>query len=62
MVCLRRKAGGAAGADAVFVETPPIPQEAMDDGPNLVQLDQTATLVQHLSAIRDVTLNLSCQN
>ena len=56
------RAAVAAGADAVFFETHPNPQKAMSDGPNLVRLDQTATLVRQLTAIRDVTLNLSSSN
>ncbi|MCH2212524.1 MAG: 3-deoxy-8-phosphooctulonate synthase [Fuerstiella sp.] len=62
MVFPLARAAVAAGADAVFFETHPNPEEAMSDGPNLVRLDQAATLVRQLSAIREVTLNLSSQD
>lgn len=59
MVFPLARAAVAAGADAVFFETHPNPNQALSDGPNMVPLDRAATLVQELSAIRDVILNLS---
>ena len=53
------RAAVAAGADAVYFETHPNPNEALSDGPNMMQLDRAATLVQELSAIREVVLRLS---
>jgi 2-dehydro-3-deoxyphosphooctonate aldolase (KDO 8-P synthase) len=59
MVFPLARAAVAAGADAVFFETHPHPAQAMSDGPNMVPLDRAARLVQELSAIRKVMLDLS---
>ncbi len=59
MVFPLARAAVAAGADAVFFETHPNPDGAMSDGPNMVPLDRAARLVQELSAIRKVVLELS---
>lgn len=42
-----------AGADAVFVETHPDPDNAMSDGPNMVPLREMRALVRSLLKIRE---------
>lgn len=54
MVLPLARAAVAVGADAVFFETHPDPDEAMSDGPNMVPLDQAETLVRQLEAFRVV--------
>ena len=62
MVAPLARAAVAAGADAVFFETHPNPDEAMSDGPNMVHLDQVAKFVKDLSTLREVILKLSEDN
>jgi len=59
MVSPLARAAVAAGADAVFFETHPNPDEALSDGPNMVPLNQAQRLIQELTAIREVVLRLS---
>tara|TARA_Y100001934_G_scaffold283529_1_gene404051 strand:+ start:9458 stop:10270 length:813 start_codon:yes stop_codon:yes gene_type:complete len=42
----------AAGAEAVFVETHPDPDDAMSDGPNMVPLNEMRALVKSLVKIK----------
>jgi len=48
------KAGIAAGADGIFIETHPNPSKALSDGANMLPLDQLEELLEKLSAIRRV--------
>jgi 2-dehydro-3-deoxyphosphooctonate aldolase (KDO 8-P synthase) len=48
------KAGIAAGADGIFIETHPNPSKALSDGANMLPLDQLEVLLEKLSAIRKV--------
>jgi len=52
MIAPLARAAVAAGADAVFFETHPDPDQALSDGPNMVPLDQAESLVRQLTAIR----------
>ena len=58
MVLPLARAAVAAGADAVFFETHPNPDEAMSDGPNMVPLNQARHLLHDLTAIREVMQRL----
>lgn len=42
------KAGIAAGADALFLEVHPEPDQALSDGPNMVRLDEVEKLLKKL--------------
>ncbi|MBN2476503.1 MAG: 3-deoxy-8-phosphooctulonate synthase [Pirellulales bacterium] len=46
------RAAVAVGADGLFFETHPVPEEALSDGPNMVPLDQFAGLLRRLLAVR----------
>jgi 2-dehydro-3-deoxyphosphooctonate aldolase (KDO 8-P synthase) len=46
------KAGIAAGADGIFLETHPNPSEAKSDGANMLPLDQVESLLKKLVRIR----------
>ena len=46
------KAGIAAGADGIFLETHPNPSEAKSDGANMLPLDQLESLLEKLVRIR----------
>jgi 2-dehydro-3-deoxyphosphooctonate aldolase (KDO 8-P synthase) len=46
------KAGIAAGADGIFLETHPNPSKAKSDGANMLQLDQLEILLSKLVKIR----------
>jgi len=46
------RAAIAVGADALFFETHPAPDEALSDGPNMVPLDQFEDLLRRLLAVR----------
>ena len=48
------RAGIAAGADGVFIETHPNPAEAKSDGANMLRLDRMEALLQKLVALRQV--------
>ncbi|HNX44684.1 MAG TPA: 3-deoxy-8-phosphooctulonate synthase [Bacteroidales bacterium] len=46
------KAGIAAGADGIFIETHPSPSQAKSDGANMLQLDKLEELLEKLIRIR----------
>jgi len=46
------KAGIAAGADGLFIETHPDPSKALSDGANMLPLDQLAALLKKCVAIK----------
>ena len=46
------KAGIAAGADGIFLETHPNPSEAKSDGANMLPLDQLESLLEKLVRVR----------
>lgn len=50
------RAGIAVGVDGLFIETHREPSKAKSDGTNMLPLDQLATLLEHLTAIR-MTIN-----
>jgi len=50
------RAGIAVGVDGLFIETHREPSKAKSDGANMLPLDQLATLLEHLTAIR-MTIN-----
>lgn len=52
------RAAVAAGADAVFFETHPSPDEAPSDGPNMVPLEQFAPLLRRVLCIREAVERL----
>src|SRR5262249_54445168 len=43
-----------AGADGLFIETRPRPEEALSDGPNMVPLAEMARLLSGIVALREV--------
>ena len=43
----------AAGADGVFIETHPNPDQALSDGPNMIPLGEMATLLKTLLHVRE---------
>jgi 2-dehydro-3-deoxyphosphooctonate aldolase (KDO 8-P synthase) len=47
------RAAVAAGADGVFMEVHPDPDNALCDGPNSIRLDDLASILKQLLAIRD---------
>ncbi len=53
------RAAIAMGADGLFLETHPSPDDALSDGPNMVPLDQFADLLRRILAIRQTVENLS---
>ena len=48
------RAGIAAGVDGIFLETHPNPAVAKSDGANMLPLDKLETLLEHLTALRQV--------
>lgn len=52
MIGLIAKAGIAAGADGIFMETHPEPAKALSDGANMLQLDKVEGLLEQLVSIR----------
>lgn len=53
MVAPLARAAVAAGADGVFLETHPRPDEALSDGPNMVPLKELPRLVETLRELRE---------
>jgi 2-dehydro-3-deoxyphosphooctonate aldolase (KDO 8-P synthase) len=53
------RAAVAAGADGVFLETHPDPDNAKSDGPNQLPLAQIPKLLEQLSALRAMTLEFT---
>lgn len=47
------KAAVAIGADAVFLETHPVPDQSPSDGPNMIALENVEALLHRLLLIRD---------
>lgn len=56
MVATVSKAAVASGADGIFVETHPDPDQALSDGPNMIPLSQIERLIQHLVELRSLIL------
>ena len=54
MVAPLARSAVAAGADAVFFETHPNPEQALSDGPNMVPLAEISTLIQQLMRLRSL--------
>ena len=52
MIGVIAKAGIAAGADGIFMETHPEPSKALSDGANMLPLDQVEGLLKELVSIR----------
>ena len=52
LISTMAKAGIAAGADGLFIETHPDPTSAKSDGANMLPLEQLETLLKQLTAIR----------
>jgi 2-dehydro-3-deoxyphosphooctonate aldolase (KDO 8-P synthase) len=52
------RAAVAVGADALFFETHPTPETSPSDGPNMVPLDQMATLLARLMTLRQTVEKL----
>ena len=52
LISTMAKAGIAAGADGLFIETHPDPRSAKSDGANMLPLEQLETLLKQLTAIR----------
>ena len=48
------KAGIAAGADGLFIETHPEPSKALSDGANMLPLNQLESLLEKLTQIKAV--------
>ena len=53
------RAAVACGCDGIFVETHPDPDQAKSDGPNMVPLAELPGLLQQLSRLRSLYLELS---
>ena len=51
LISMMAKAGIAAGADGIFMETHPDPAHALSDGANMLPLDQVEPLLRQLMAI-----------
>lgn len=58
MVAPLARAAVAMGVDAVFMETHPDPNNAHSDGPNMVPLADLAGVVQDLTRVRSLVLDL----
>ena len=54
MIGVLAKAGIAAGADGIFMETHPEPSKALSDGANMLPLDQVESLLSQLAVIASV--------
>ncbi|MEZ6066139.1 MAG: 3-deoxy-8-phosphooctulonate synthase [Planctomycetaceae bacterium] len=57
MVPTVTRAAVAAGADAVFLETHPDPDQAMSDGPNMLRLAELPRLLRELTELRSLYLD-----
>jgi len=60
LIGLIAKAGIAAGADGIFMETHPKPEKAKSDGANMLRLDLASNLLQQLVRIREAVIASSC--
>lgn len=56
MVPIVARSAVAAGCHGVFIETHPDPDNAMSDGPNMVQLDNLPRLLKQLVRLRNAVL------
>ncbi len=56
------RAAVAAGADGVFLETHPDPDNALSDGPNMVPLEQLPDLLRQLAVLRSLYLRDFAEN
>jgi len=54
------RAAIAIGVDGLFLETHPDPESSPSDGPNMVPLNQLASLLDRLLRIRETVETLSC--
>ena len=52
------RAGIAVGADGIFLETHPDPTRARSDGANMLQLDLLDDLLDKLTKLREVVINI----
>ncbi|MEZ6044803.1 MAG: 3-deoxy-8-phosphooctulonate synthase [Planctomycetaceae bacterium] len=59
MIPTLARAAVAAGADAVFLETHPDPDNALSDGPNMLALDRLEGLLSELKKLRELYLTFS---
>jgi len=57
MIGTMARAGIAAGADGIFLETHPEPERALSDGANMLKLDLLDDLLKNLIRIREVIIN-----
>lgn len=58
MISTIGRAAIAAGADGIFMETHPSPEEALSDGANMLNLELLDHLIFNLSEIRKTIVNL----
>lgn len=56
------RAGIAVGVDGIFIETHPEPDKALSDGANMLPLHKMEHLLNILTRLREVVLNLEDQN
>ena len=56
MIGVIAKAGIAAGADGIFMETHPDPAHALSDGANMLPLDKVEGLLEQLVALATVLI------
>jgi len=54
LIATMAKAGIAAGADGLFIETHPEPSKALSDGANMLPLNQFQSLMEKLTQIKAV--------
>ncbi len=59
MVPTLSRAAVAAGCDAVFLETHPDPDKALSDGPNMLRLPDVPRLLNQLSRLRSLYLEMT---
>jgi 2-dehydro-3-deoxyphosphooctonate aldolase (KDO 8-P synthase) len=62
MVPTLARAAVAAGCDAVFLETHPDPDHALSDGPNMLHLSDVPKLLNQLSRLRALFLEMTGAN
>ena len=53
------RAATAIGADGLFFETHPMPENSLSDGPNMVPLDEFRTLLERLVILREAVERLN---
>ena len=58
MIPYLARAAVAAGADGVFLETHPDPDNAPSDGPNMIPLDRLAELIRRCQRVREAVADL----